>query len=66
MHDSAGRDPLGSHVGLSCSIPMGNAMEVVPAGHSDGLPFGMIVGVLSEVNQVEDCCVYLPHNGSNH
>eukprot|EP00957_Ditylum_brightwellii_P139710 10647463-Ditylum_brightwellii.AAC.1 len=33
---------------------MGGASEVVPAGHSNDLPFDMIVGGLSEVDLVED------------
>ena len=42
MHGVAGQDPLGNHVGLPHSIPMGSSLEVVPAGHSDGLPFCII------------------------
>eukprot|EP00957_Ditylum_brightwellii_P107266 8184709-Ditylum_brightwellii.AAC.1 len=65
IHGVTGQDPLENHVGLPCSIPMGSALEVVLSGHSDGLPFGVIVGGLSEIDPVEDC-VYLPHDRSNH
>ena len=37
MHGVAGQDPLGNHVGLLCSVPMGGASEVVPVGYNDGL-----------------------------
>jgi hypothetical protein len=43
MHGVAGQDPLGNHVGLPHSIPMGVASEVVLVGYNDGLPFGIIV-----------------------
>eukprot|EP00957_Ditylum_brightwellii_P029297 2214422-Ditylum_brightwellii.AAC.1 len=54
IHSVAGRDPLGNHVDLPCSVPMDSASGVVPAGHINDLPFGAIVGGLSEVDPVED------------
>eukprot|EP00957_Ditylum_brightwellii_P185509 14124270-Ditylum_brightwellii.AAC.1 len=54
IHGVAGQDPLGNCVGLPCSNPMGRASEVVPAGHSNDLPLGVIVEGLSEVDPVED------------
>eukprot|EP00957_Ditylum_brightwellii_P020572 1550751-Ditylum_brightwellii.AAC.1 len=44
MHNVAEQDPLGSHVGFLLSMPMGNTSEVVPAGYSDGCPFGVTAG----------------------
>ena len=42
MHGVAGQDPLGNHVGLPLSMPMGGASEVVPAGYNDSSPSGVI------------------------
>eukprot|EP00957_Ditylum_brightwellii_P010135 765556-Ditylum_brightwellii.AAC.1 len=61
----AGQYPLGNHVGLSCSIPMGSASGVFLAGHINDLPFGMIVGGLSEVDPVEDY-IYVPLDRSKN
>eukprot|EP00957_Ditylum_brightwellii_P155456 11833206-Ditylum_brightwellii.AAC.1 len=44
MHSVAGQDPLGNHIGLPRSIPVGDASDVVPVGYNDGLPFGIIAG----------------------
>eukprot|EP00957_Ditylum_brightwellii_P068606 5208812-Ditylum_brightwellii.AAC.1 len=52
-------------VGLPCSIPMGSASKVVSAGHSNDLPFGVIVGGLSEVDPVKDH-VYIPLDRSKN
>eukprot|EP00957_Ditylum_brightwellii_P018025 1358328-Ditylum_brightwellii.AAC.1 len=36
--------PTEKNVGLPSCVSMGCASEVVPAGYSDGLPVGMVVG----------------------
>eukprot|EP00957_Ditylum_brightwellii_P175211 13339464-Ditylum_brightwellii.AAC.1 len=36
MNDVAGWDPLGNHVDLPHSAPVGGASDVVPTGYNDG------------------------------
>eukprot|EP00957_Ditylum_brightwellii_P155533 11839567-Ditylum_brightwellii.AAC.1 len=38
MNGFALLDPLGNHVDLPCSVPMGGASEVVPVGYNDACP----------------------------
>eukprot|EP00957_Ditylum_brightwellii_P002124 163715-Ditylum_brightwellii.AAC.1 len=44
IHSVSGWDPLGNHVGLPLSMPMGSASEVVPTGYNDGSPCGVTSG----------------------
>eukprot|EP00957_Ditylum_brightwellii_P030454 2306173-Ditylum_brightwellii.AAC.1 len=61
----ARQDPLGKHVGLPCGVTVCGTSEVVLVGHSNELPFGMIVKGLSEVDPVEDY-VYMPLDRSKN